>query len=157
MRAHLSEQIAAMPQPPDRHVISFHGIPRRYLETGDPYRAQCEVTARLLAGAMGWRDEEWQLCFQSQFGPEEWLAPYTDETLEGLAAQGVQRPLIFSPGFVTDCLETLDELGNEGRAQFEEGGGHAANFTFVPCLNAHPTWLEAMAALTRSAAQGWTE
>ncbi len=155
MRLHLSEQIAAQPQPPDRCVISFHGIPRRYVETGDPYRAQCERTARLLAEAMGWQPDEWQMCFQSRFGPEEWLEPYTDKTLEGLAAQGVQRPLVFSPGFVTDCLETLDELGNEGRGQFEEGGGHAENFTFVPCLNAYPAWLDAMTALVRSAAQGW--
>lgn len=154
LRLHLRAQIAALPQPPDRCVISFHGIPRRYVETGDPYRAQCERTARLLAEAMGWRDDQWLIAFQSRFGPEDWLEPYTEDVLEGLAAQGVQRPLVFAPGFVADCLETLDELGNEGRAQFEEGGGCAENFTFVPCLNAHPAWLDAMAALVRGAAQG---
>jgi ferrochelatase len=155
MRLHLSEQIAHLDAAPDRYIITFHGIPARYVRTGDPYRAHCERTARLLADAMGWRDDEWQICFQSRFGPEKWLEPYTDETLEGLAHHGAQRPLIFSPGFVTDCLETLDELGNEGRAQYVEGGGKAEDFIFAPCLNTHPAWLDAMTTLVRENAGGW--
>jgi ferrochelatase len=155
MKDHLQQQIAQLDISPDKFVITFHGIPKRYVDSGDPYRAQCERTAALLAQAMGWRDDEWLLCFQSRFGPEKWLEPYTDETLESLAHRGVKRPLVFSPGFVTDCLETLDELGNEGRDQFVEGGGSAGHYHLAPCLNAHPAWLDAMAALVHANAAGW--
>jgi ferrochelatase len=155
LRSHLREQIAALPAPPDHFIITFHGIPKRYVETGDPYRAQCERTAALLADAMGWDQSQWRMCFQSRFGPEKWLEPYTDETLESLAHQGVQRPLVFSPGFVADCLETIDELGNEGRQQFVDGGGAADQYHLAPCLNAHPAWLDAAAALVTANAAGW--
>ncbi len=157
LTAHLKEQIAAQPTPPDHIVISFHGIPRRYVEEGDPYRHHCEATARLLAEAMGWRGEEWTLCFQSRFGPEKWLEPYTDATLEGLSRRGIRHPLVFSPGFVTDCLETLDELGHEGRAQFAAGGGNPDRFVFAPCLNTHPVWLEALTRLVQTNALGWVD
>ncbi|MBN8638966.1 MAG: ferrochelatase, partial [Anaerolineae bacterium] len=95
------------------------------------------------------------LTFQSRFGPEKWLEPYTDATLEGLAAQGVQRPFVFAPGFVTDCLETLDELGHEGRDQFAAGGGRPDNYVTAPCLNAFPGWLDALAGLIQTNSQGW--
>lgn len=157
MRDHLRRETAALPAAPDQVVVTFHGIPRRYVETGDPYRAQCERTAALLAEAMGWRSGDWRLCFQSRFGPEDWLEPYTDQTLKGLFAQGIRRPLIFSPGFVTDCLETLDELGNEGREAFVSGGGSAEDYHLAPCLNANPGWLDALAALVRSNAGGWID
>jgi ferrochelatase len=155
LRDHLQAHLSRLAQPPDKIIISFHGIPRRYVETGDPYRRQCEQTAALLAQAMGWQPDDWRLCFQSRFGPEKWLEPYTDVTLEHLAAEGIQRPLVFSPGFVTDCLETLDELGNEGRDQFAEGGGDPAAYHLVPCLNDHPGWLDALAQLVRQNAAGW--
>ncbi|MCA9895352.1 MAG: ferrochelatase [Anaerolineae bacterium] len=155
MRNHLQAEIAALQAPPDKVVISFHGIPKRYVETGDPYRDHCERTAHLLAEAMGWQSDDWVLTFQSQFGPEKWLEPATDAVLESLHAQGVERPMIFSPGFVTDCLETLDELGNEGREQFAEGGGKAEHFHFVPCLNAHPDFLAMLTDLVRENAVGW--
>jgi ferrochelatase len=155
MKTHLNEQIASLTTPPDKFVITFHGIPKRYVDTGDPYRAHCEHTAALLAQAMGWRDDDWLLCFQSRFGPEKWLEPYTDETLESLAHRGIQRPLVFSPGFVTDCLETLDELGNEGRDQFVEGGGAGEHYHLAPCLNAHEAWLDGMTALVHNTARGW--
>jgi ferrochelatase len=157
MRDHLQTHIAALDHRPDKFILSFHGIPNRYHQTGDPYRTQCEHTAALLAEAMGWRDDEWMVCFQSRFGPEEWLTPYTDKTLEALHHMGVERPLVFSPGFVADCLETLDELGNEGRAQFVEGGGKAENFTYVPCLNDFPGWLDALAEIIRRESLGWVE
>jgi protoporphyrin/coproporphyrin ferrochelatase len=157
MKAHLLETISALPEAPDKYVITFHGIPQRYVETGDPYRQQCERTAQLLADAMHWRGEEWQICFQSRFGPEKWLEPYTEAVLESLPEQGIKRPLVFSPGFVTDCLETLDELGNEGRQQFAEGGGFADHFNLAPCLNDHPRWIETMAELVRQNAGGWQE
>lgn len=156
MRDHLREQISRLDPAPDKFIISFHGIPKRYIDEGDPYRAHSERTAHLLAAAMGWRDDQWLLCFQSRFGPEKWLEPYADATLEGLAAQGVKRPLVFSPGFVTDCLETLDELGNEGKHQYAEGGGSPENYTLAPCLNAYPGWVEALADMIRANALGWT-
>ncbi len=149
LKTHLSEQIAQAPHQPDKIIISFHGIPNRYVRTGDPYRAHCERTAHLLATAMNWTDDQWVLSFQSQFGPEKWLEPYTDDVLEHLHHQGVQYPMVFSPGFVTDCLETLDELGNEGREQFAEGGGDPQKFIFIPCLNDNSAWIEAMTILVR--------
>lgn len=155
MRVHLSEQIAVLRAAPDRFIITFHGIPNRYVRKGDPYRSQCERSAQLLAKSMGWDDAQWQICFQSRFGPEAWLEPYTDETLEALAGQGVRRPLVFSPGFTTDCLETLDELGNEGREQFAAGGGDEHDYTLAACLNTHSVWLDAMASLIRENAGGW--
>jgi ferrochelatase len=156
MKAHLQETIQRLPVSPDKYVLTFHGIPHRYVQTGDPYRQQCERTAQLLADAMGWQDDEWTIGFQSRFGPEKWLEPYTEDVLTHLHQQGVERPLVFSPGFVTDCLETLDELGNEGREQFEEGGGRGEHYHLAACLNDHPQWIEVMAALVRQNAGGWT-
>ncbi|MAU10260.1 MAG: ferrochelatase [Anaerolineaceae bacterium] len=155
MRDHLQSEVARLPALPDKFVISFHGIPKRYVATGDPYREQCEHTANLLAEAMGWQDDDWVLTFQSQFGPEKWLEPATDTVLESLHEQGVERPLIFSPGFVTDCLETLDELGNEGREQFAEGGGDEAKFHFASCLNANDDFMDTLAQLVTENAAGW--
>jgi ferrochelatase len=155
LKTHLERVFDGMTMPPDHMLITFHGIPHRYTRTGDPYRAHCERSAMLLADAMGWRDDQWSLSFQSQFGPEKWLEPYTDQVLEGLAHRGVHRPLVFAPGFVTDCLETLDELGNEGRDQFAEGGGDPAHFTLAPCLNDSAAWLNAMTALVLENAGGW--
>jgi ferrochelatase len=155
MTAHLREQIMCLPTAPDHIVVTFHGIPERYIRTGDPYRAHCEQTAAQLAAAMGWQADDWSICFQSRFGPENWLEPYTDETLRGLHGRGIQRPLVFSPGFVTDCLETLDELGNEGREAFEAGGGHAASYTLAPCLNVYPAWLDTLVTLVQENAGGW--
>jgi ferrochelatase len=154
LKNHLTQQIAQADHPPDKVIISFHGIPNRYIRAGDPYRAHCERTAQLLAEAMNWGADDWILSFQSQFGPEKWLEPYTDEVLEGLHHAGVVHPMIFSPGFVTDCLETLDELGNEGRAQFAEGGGHPDNFRFIPCLNENPDWIATVVQLITEHANG---
>jgi ferrochelatase len=155
LRAHLLAEIDKLPHKPDQYIISYHGIPNRYVQTGDPYRQQCEHNTRLLVDAMGWGDEEWTMSFQSQFGPEEWLQPYTEDVLTELAQKGVKRPLVFSPGFVTDCLETLDELGNEGREQFEEGGGHGDDFTLASCLNDAEVWLDYMETMIIENAGGW--
>lgn len=157
LRDHLVEHLSQLAEAPDKFVITFHGIPRRYIEMGDPYRSQCERAAHLLAEAMGWGDDDWVLSFQSRFGPEKWLEPYTDETLKGLAAQGVRRPFVFAPGFVTDCLETLDELGNEGRHQFAEGGGSPQHYVFAPCLNVFPRWLDMLAAVIQTNSFGWEQ
>ena len=157
MKRHLQCEIAGLPAPPDQVIISFHGIPKRYVQTGDPYRAQCERTAELLAQAMGWTEREWRLSFQSRFGPEAWLQPYTEDLLRELPSQGIRRPLIFSPGFLTDCLETLDELGHEGVEQFEEGGGDPAGYHLAPCLNASPQFMDALAGIVRENASSWAE
>lgn len=155
MRGHILAELNRLAAAPDHFVVSFHGIPGRYVRTGDPYRAQCERTADLLAAAMGWRDDEWVLSFQSRFGPEEWLQPYTEEVLARLPALGVKRPFVFSPGFTTDCLETLDELGNEGREQFEQGGGQGGNYHLAPCMNATPEFIDALVQIVRANAGGW--
>lgn len=155
LAGHLRATVAAMTQPPDIFVISFHGVPKRYIDTGDPYRQQCERTADLLARAMGWAEADWTMSFQSRFGPEAWLEPYTEDLLESLAQRGVERPLVFAPGFVTDCLETLDELGNEGREQFAAGGGDASQYQLAPCLNANRAFIAALAELVRENAVGW--
>lgn len=157
MRRHLLREIDQLGYQPDKVLVSFHGIPDRYLRTGDPYRAHCERTAQLLAEAMNWTPDQYIVCFQSRFGPEEWLQPYTEDVIRELHSQGVQRPMVFSPGFITDCLETLDELGNEGRDQFEEGGGHGENFYLAPCINANEDWLDALAELVEVNAGGWVE
>ena len=156
LQTHLEAQINTLPQPPDLVALSFHGIPRRYIQTGDPYLAHCQATADSLAKSMGWRDDQWTLSYQSRFGPEAWLEPYTEELLQELPKRGVRRTLVFAPGFVTDCLETLDELGNEGCDEFVAGGGDAADFTLAPCLNASPGFIDALAQLTLENAAGWT-
>ncbi|MBK9123807.1 MAG: ferrochelatase [Chloroflexi bacterium] len=157
MCRHLTAQIDSMDAPPDVTILTFHGIPNRYIQTGDPYRAQCDSTARLLAEAMGWDESQWRVSFQSRFGPEKWLEPYTDGTIEQLAHEKAGRVLVFSPGFTTDCLETLDELGNEGREAFVEAGGSEHDFTLAPCLNANPDWIDVLAGLVRQNAAGWTD
>ncbi|OMF95191.1 ferrochelatase [Paenibacillus sp. FSL R7-0273] len=155
MKQHLLRQLEPMTDKPDFTVLSFHGIPRRYAETGDPYPEQCHTTARLLAEAMGWEPESWQISFQSRFGREEWVGPSTEEVLKSLAGRGIRRPMIFSPGLVTDCLETLHELAVEGREFFASGGGAAEDFLAVPCLNDSEEWLDFLAGLVQENARGW--
>lgn len=118
---------------PEKMIASFHGVPKRYLMQGDPYHCQCAKTSRLVKEKLGWSDEDWITCFQSRFGPEEWLQPYTDETIEKLAHDGVKRMAIVSPAFAVDCLETLEELAMEGRDEFLENGGE--EYSYIPCLN----------------------
>jgi ferrochelatase len=155
MKTHLDAEIASLNHIPDKFIISFHGIPNRYVRTGDPYRKHCETTATLLAEAMSWCDDEWILSFQSRFGPEHWLEPSTEAVLEALHEQGVEYPFVFSPGFVTDCLETLDELGNEGREQFADGGGDEEQYHLASCLNAQPEFLDFLAQTVEDNAYGW--
>ena len=128
---------------PERLVLSFHGVPRRSLTAGDPYHCYCQVTARLLAEEIGLEKNQWVTSFQSRFGRGEWLKPYTFETLAALGQDGARRVDVFCPGFVADCLETLEEIGIEGRRVFQKAGG--AELHVIPCLNEQPAW---MAALT---------
>ena len=153
LKQSVAEAVARLSWTPDRYLITFHGIPQRYVDEGDPYRRQCEETARQLATALGLDDDEWVRGFQSRFGKEPWLEPYTEEVLERLGSQDVRRLVAVCPGFTADCLETLDEIGREGAEQFSSGGGQ--QFHLVPCLNDHPAWLDAMATIARQELAGW--
>ncbi|MEO3946444.1 ferrochelatase [Gorillibacterium sp. CAU 1737] len=155
MRKRIEDQLEHLSERPDRYILTFHGIPKRYVETGDPYADECRETARLLALEMGWADDEWQVTYQSRFGPETWLGPSTAETLIRLAEEGVRRPFVFSPGLVTDCLETLYELGMEAREDYVRHGGSETGFALCPCLNDQPEWLDFLADLIRTEASGW--
>ena len=125
-----------MPWTPDVILASFHGLPKRYFEQGDPYHCHCAKTARLLRERLGMDEQRLRLTFQSRFGREEWLQPYTDETLAALPAEGVRSLAVVMPGFVADCVETLEEIAIAGRETFLEAGGE--NFAAIPCLNDAP-------------------
>ncbi len=127
---------------PDVLVMSFHGLPQRAVERGDPYRAQCERTARLLAEALQLKPGEYRVAFQSRFGPARWLQPYTAEVLAQLGAQRTRRVHVICPGFVADCLETLEEIAIEGKKTFLDAGG--GEFRALPCLNESPRWIAAL-------------
>jgi len=130
----------------DRLVMSFHGLPKR---GAGEYPAQCQETARLLAEKLGLRRDEWKATFQSRFGFAEWLQPYTEPTLIELAKAGGTAVDVFCPGFVSDCLETLEEIGITARARFMEAGGR--DFNLIPCLNETPEWIEALRQIAASA------
>jgi len=135
-------------------LISFHGIPQRYAEDGDPYPRECEATARALAAALGLDEGAWRVVYQSRFGREPWLRPYLDETLRGLPAEGVRSITVITPSFVSDCLETIDEVGREAKHLFEEAGGE--DYVRVPCPNASGAMLDAIEAIARDALpRGW--
>ncbi|HUQ11381.1 MAG TPA: ferrochelatase [Steroidobacteraceae bacterium] len=123
-------------------LMSFHGIPERFVTRGDPYRAQCERTAKLVAQALGLRDDAWTLSFQSRFGADRWLQPYTIETVAVLAKRGVKRLDVMCPGFAADCLETLEEIGIENRDAFLTAGG--AQYRYIPALNARADHVAAL-------------
>lgn len=140
---------------PDKLVMSFHGIPRRSVELGDPYHDECRTTARLLADKLRLPPERWHLTFQSRFGKAEWLKPYTQATLEALGRAGTERVDVVCPGFPADCLETLEEIAMEVRAAFIEAGGKS--FHYIPCLNERHDWISALAAIVRSRIADWLE
>jgi protoporphyrin/coproporphyrin ferrochelatase len=127
---------------PDVLVMSFHGLPQRAVERGDPYREQCERTARLLAAALRLRPGEYRVSFQSRFGPAPWLQPYTAQVLSQLGAARTRRVHVICPGFVADCLETLEEIAIEGKQIFLGAGG--GEFRALPCLNESPRWIAAL-------------
>lgn len=140
---------------PDRLVMSFHGIPRRTLELGDPYHCECHKTARLVAEALDFPAERILTTFQSRFGKAEWLKPYTQPTLEALAREGVGRVDVMCPGFVSDCLETLEEIAIECKEAFLTHGGKT--FHYIPCLNERHDWIAALTAITRRHLGHWLE
>ena len=133
----------------DGHLLfSFHGLPQRLADAGDPYPQQCEASANAIAEALGLRDGEWSLSYQSRFGRERWLEPATDATLDALAARGIKQVDVVAPGFAVDCLETLEEVSIMLAEQFAAHGGE---LRYVPCLNASPAHAEALAAIARRA------
>ena len=136
-------------------LFSFHGIPKRYVEAGDPYYCQSMKSARLIAKRLSLGDQEWSVSFQSQVGREEWLRPYTDERLLEYARSGPKRVTLVCPGFATDCLETLEEIALRNRQLFLEAGGEA--YDYVPALNAGEPHVAALTKLIERHAQGWPE
>lgn len=140
---------------PDKLLISFHGLPRFSLTRGDPYHCECQKTGRLLAEALQLAADDWELTFQSRFGRTEWLQPYTLTTLQGYARKGVRRVDVICPGFVADCLETLEEIGIEGKEAFLAAGGK--EFHFIPCLNERADWIRALADIALDHLSGWVK
>ncbi len=140
---------------PEHLVLSFHGVPRRTLDQGDPYHCFCHATARLLARELGLEASQWTIAFQSRFGRGRWLTPYTSSTLVELGRRKLRRVDVFAPGFVSDCLETLEELGIEGRSEFQSAGG--GEYHVIPCLNEHPRWINALADLALANLGGWLQ
>jgi len=140
---------------PDRLLMSFHGVPKRYLLAGDPYHCECHKTGRLLAEALGLVPEEWTLSFQSRVGREEWLRPYTDETLRQWGKDGVRKVQVICPGFSADCLETLEEIAMQNRETFLKAGG--AEYDYIPCLNDDEVHINMLAGLVERHCQGWPE
>lgn len=136
-------------------LFSYHGEPRRYLDQGDPYHCQCHKTTRLVAQQLGLAESEFETTFQSRFGKAEWLKPYTDERLKALAAQGVKQVQVICPGFAADCLETLEEIGEENRNYFLVAGGET--FSYIPCLNSEPAHIAALATMAEEQLSGWLQ
>jgi len=139
---------------PDVLVCSYHGVPKRYLMQGDPYHCQCQKTTRLLKERLGWADTDIVTTFQSKFGPEEWLKPYTVEEVARLAEEdGKKRIAVIAPAFSADCIETLEEINEEIKESFEEAGGE--EFTYIPCLNDDDAHIDALTQIISRNLQGW--
>jgi ferrochelatase len=157
LKTQVEAQLAALDFVPDAIVASFHGMPKRTLELGDPYHCHCQKTARLLGAAL--KDTpgagELIIAFQSRFGPAKWLGPATDETLEALPAKGVRKVAVIAPGFSADCLETLEELAIRGRESFVAAGG--TDFAYLPCLNDGAPGMAMLRTLIARELRGWID
>ena len=140
---------------PDILVVSYHGMPKRYLLEGDPYHCQCQKSTRLLKERLGWEDTEITTTFQSVFGPEEWLRPYTVDHVADLAREGKKNIAVIAPAFSADCIETLEEINEEIRESFEHAGGEV--FTYIPCLNDEPAHIAALTGVIERNLKGWLD
>jgi protoporphyrin/coproporphyrin ferrochelatase len=149
----IEKHLATLPFEPEKVIASYHGIPKSYFMRGDPYHCHCMKTTRLLRERLGWTGDRLMTTFQSRFGPEDWLQPYTDKTVEQLAKDGVRSIAVFNPGFVSDCLETLEEIAGEAGEIFHEAGGE--NFTHIPCLNDSDEGMAVIEAMVRRELAGW--
>jgi ferrochelatase len=150
LSTNLQRQIDALDFNPDRLLLSFHGMPQRTLELGDPYHCHCQKTARLVSEAMG---REVDLSFQSKFGRAKWLEPATEATLAALARDGTKRIAVAAPGFSADCIETLEELGIRGKHTFEAAGGE--RFALLDCLNDSAEGMNMLTQIVRRELAGW--
>lgn len=153
LAASVRNHLATLDWEPEMLITSFHGIPQSYFKKGDPYYCHCQKTARLLRQALGRTEKNFMITFQSRFGPEEWLQPYTDKTVEKLASEGVKRIAVMNPGFVSDCLETLEEIAGEAGEIFLHNGGE--KFTHIPCLNDSVEGMNVLETVVRRELQGW--
>lgn len=140
---------------PQLLVLSYHGIPQRYWDNGDIYPCACHTTSRLVAEALGLAPHEYRVTFQSRFGREEWVKPYTDETMKALPAEGIKHIQVICPGFSADCLETIEEIGEENKGYFEAAGGE--QFGYIPCLNDDSDHIDALSNLVLNHLQGWQQ
>ena len=134
-------------------LTSFHGLPKRYLDAGDPYHCECTQTSRLIAAELGWTGDRVRLAFQSRFVREEWLKPYIQEVITELPSQGIKKIVIISPGFISDCVETLEEVAIGLKESFLEAGGE--KFTYVPCLNSSEESIDLLQELVLKELRGW--
>ncbi|CAN5321143.1 ferrochelatase [soil metagenome] len=149
----IEQHLATLPFKPERIIASFHGMPQSYIDKGDPYQAHCVATIEALRARMGLDDKGLMLTFQSRFGYQQWLKPYTDKTIEQLAKDGVRRIVVVTPGFSADCLETLEEIAQENAEIFHHAGGQ--DFSAVPCLNDSDEGMDAIRQLVLRELQGW--
>lgn len=149
----MNVSLAALNFEPEVIIASFHGLPLEYFQKGDPYHCHCAKTARLLREAFGWDEKKLRFTFQSRFGKAEWLQPYTDETIEQLAKDGVKRLAVVTPGFAADCVETLEEIAMEAKETFVENGGE--DYATLPCLNDSAEGMQFLTAHVRRELQGW--
>jgi len=149
----ITEHLSKLDWEPEKVIASFHGIPQRYFDSGDPYHCQCMKTARLVREKLGWSKDKFFVTFQSRFGREEWIKPYTDATIEKLAHDGVKRIAVINPGFVSDCLETLEEIAGENAEIFHHHGGE--KFAHIPCLNDTPGGMAVLESVVRKELMGW--
>ena len=143
----MERQLERLEWQPQQIILSYHGVPKTYLEQGDPYHCQCHVTTRLIREAWPYKDIPVETTFQSRFGPAEWLQPYTDKTLEQLPKKDVYRIMVMTPGFVSDCVETLEEIAIEGQKTFKEA--HGSEFHMIPCANDSPEHIRLLETLVR--------
>jgi ferrochelatase len=153
MVAAVKDDLSTLGWEPEHYLFSFHGIPRKYVQRGDPYATHCVRTTLALVKRFGFAKKQWSRSFQSRLGREPWLTPYTDDAVEHLAKKGVKKLAVILPGFTADCLETVDEIGNEAGEEFHEAGGE--KLRSVPCLNDHPKWIDALEVMVREEGAGW--
>lgn len=153
LAASMEIHLAKLDFAPEKLIATFHGMPRKYLEAGDPYHCHCQKTSRLLRDRLAWSAENWLTTFQSRFGGDPWLEPYTDKTVERLGKEGVKRIALVAPGFSADCLETIEELDRENRHIFMENGGE--KFAYLPALNDSAEGMTAIEAVARRELSGW--
>lgn len=151
--ASLKDSLSKLDFEPDVLLMSYHGIPKSYFDKGDPYHCHCHKTTRLVREKMGWDENFIRTTFQSRFGPQEWLQPYTDKTLEALPEDGVKKVAVAAPAFISDCLETLEEIAMEGRDSFLEAGGE--KFASLPCLNDSDIAINLLETLVKRELGGW--